>query len=335
MKKRLVFSFVWLAFFLPAAYGDYADLYGSWNDIVTAFAEPNAGTTAFPILLMPSGGRFEGMGTSYTAVAAGPGLIQANPAGSAFEQGPAILISHHNWIADGALESVFFTTSIDPLGIGASTTAFFIPITGYDEYGEKTGHGYFFEFVGAANVSIQALSTRFFQASIGVNMKVAYRRIPTLLAPDQSAIGFPLDVGLLARIEPIGLSFAAVLKNFGQNVKGFDVPLPTTASFGISLVLFKVLFLSGDFNLPISFNPEKFPTERFDIATGFDLAVADFLSIRGGVKLKADNPKVTLGVALFPGKIKIHLNYNVNLMGDLRPSNNFSVAAELDLDPDV
>lgn len=334
MEKRFSAIIIFLVFFLCSGYGDYSDLYSSWIGALDSQAEINSGITAFPILLIPSGGRYEGMGTAFTAIASGPGLIESNPAGSASERNPIIAFSHHNWIADSSVESVFFTAPVDPLGFGVGTKFIFVPFTSYDILGDRNSSGYFFEFLGMVNVSIRVISTNFFFLSVGVNMKAVYRGVPDQLAPDQSAAGFPIDIGVLAKLRFLNFAIGAVIKNFGRNPAEIVSPLPTIASFGIAFSPLQVLTLSADLNLPISFEPEKFPAEKFDVAAGFDLAITEFLSLHGGAKIKADNPKITIGTTLKPGKIKFHLNYNVDLMGDLSPFDTFSVSTELDLKRD-
>jgi hypothetical protein len=331
MEKRLPAILLFLVFILGPVYGDYPDIYSAWIESLDNQSEINAGTTAFPILLIPSGGRYEGMGTAFTAIASGPGLIESNPAGSASERNPIIAFSHHDWIADSSIESFFFTAPVDPLGIGVGTKIIFTPFTGYDMLGNRTGSAYFVELLGMVNISIRIISTEFFFLSAGVNMKAVFRRVPDHLAPDQSAAGFPIDIGVLAKLSFLDFSIGAVLKNFGQNAIELDSPLPTIASFGMAFSPLKVLTLSADLNLPISFEPERFPAEKFDVAAGFDLAITDFLSLHGGAKIKANNPKITIGTTLNPGKISLHLNYNVDLMGDLNPFDTFSVSTELDL----
>ena len=302
MEKRVSAITVFLVCILCSGYGDYSNLYASWIGTLDNQAEINSGITAFPILLIPSGGRYEGMGTAFTAIASGPGLIESNPAGSASELNPIVAFSHHNWIADSSIESVFFTAPADPLGIGVGTKFIFVPFTRYDILGNRNGSGYFFELLGMVNVSIRVISTNFFFLSVGVNMKAVYRRVPDQIALDQSAAGFPVDIGVLAKLRLLNFSIGAVLKNFGQNPAELVSPLPTIASFGMAFSPLKVLILSVDLNLPISFEPHKFPAEKFDVAAGFDLAMTEFLSLHGGAKIKADNPKITIGTTLKPGK---------------------------------
>ena len=82
MKKILIFLFIFSSVsFLYSA--DISDIYYNADSFLDSLDDPNTGLTAFPTLLIPMGGRFEAMGTAFTAVADDAGYIESNPAGSA------------------------------------------------------------------------------------------------------------------------------------------------------------------------------------------------------------------------------------------------------------
>lgn len=59
-----------LAFWLTSAlvHAEFADFFGDWTDLFSGNVDPNAGLTALPVLQIPMGGKYEGMGTAYTAI---------------------------------------------------------------------------------------------------------------------------------------------------------------------------------------------------------------------------------------------------------------------------
>jgi hypothetical protein len=64
---------------------------------------------------------------------------------------------------------------------------------------------------------------------------------------------------------------------------------------------------------------------------GTTVAVTSFLSVQGGVLMKADNPRVSVGTALTLGTLALEMNYNLDLSGSLNPVDKFSVQARFDL----
>jgi tetratricopeptide (TPR) repeat protein len=103
------------------------------------------------------------------------------------------------------------------------------------------------------------------------------------------------------------------------------------ASAGIAYSPIRPLTCALDFNLPISFDPQSAPAERWYFASGVNVAVTSFLELQGGVLLKADNPRVSIGAALDLRKVSFVLNYNLDLSGRLNPLDKFSIEAKLNL----
>jgi hypothetical protein len=64
---------------------------------------------------------------------------------------------------------------------------------------------------------------------------------------------------------------------------------------------------------------------------GTNVLVTSFLSVQGGVLMKADNPRVSVGAALTLGTLALNMNYNLDLSGSLNPLDKFSVQAKFDL----
>ncbi len=327
-----------------AVRSESADLYyGLTGFLSQGLADPNTGLTSFPTLMIPMGGRYEGMGTAYSAVAADSGYLESNPAGSATLAYTELSFLHHAWIADSSLEGVVYTVRFDDLGIGIGGKFLYVPFTAYDEWGARDGKGYITETVGTFNVGYNFFpSYRFSGISAGANLKVAWRNVPAAIYPDQSALTALLDLGLLTRFDFLkpyisrsrNFAVGVVLKNFGLPALGGlswpGEPLPTQLTAGIAWSPIRPLILALDFNLPVSLDPSV-PAQRWDVATGATLQVTPFLSIQGGVHVKGDNPRVAVGSTIDMKGISFILNYNLDLSGRLNPLDKFSVEVKLNL----
>ena len=97
------------------------------QEFFQVFEDPNTGLTVFPTLLIPLGGRYEGMGTAFTAMAIDSGFIESNPAGSAMLARNEISFHHHSWIDNSSLEGIVYASRIGNLGFGACGKFLFIP----------------------------------------------------------------------------------------------------------------------------------------------------------------------------------------------------------------
>jgi hypothetical protein len=320
----------------PAVFADFNDLYGEITGAFGGFEDPNTGLTVFPTLLIPMGGRYEGMGTAYTALAWDTGFLEANPAGSSVLETSELSFLHHNWIADSRLEGVVYTFRIDDLGIGVGGKFLYLPFTEYGDWGERESGGLISETIATFNVSYNLFSSYdFYGLAVGTNLKVAYRHIPAIIYPGQSAITGMLDVGVLSRFNALkfyhsrtkNLSMGAVIKNLGP--KAGKEPLPTLVTAGIGYAPARPITIAVDYNRPISLDGSV-PPERWYIASGIDVAVTPFLSIQSGFRLK-ENPHVSVGASLELEKVSFTTNYNLDLSGSVNPVDKFSVEARLNL----
>jgi hypothetical protein len=337
MKRiALLVTVVFLAG-LPV-FADFSDFYYNLNQGLSGFADPNTGLTAFPSLLIPMGGKYEGMGTAYTAVAMDSSFLEANPSASSSLELTELAFFHHSWIADSNLEGVVYTVRYDDLGIGFGGKFLYVPFTEYNEWGDRENRGYISETVATLNVSYNFFSDfNFYGFGVGANLKTAYRNIPNVFYPDQSALTAMLDVGVLTRFNFLkfhisrskNFSVGAVVRNIGFPALGD--PLPSTASLGLAWSPLRPLTWAFDFNLPFSFTPQKTPPERWYLATGFNVMVTNFLSLQTGFRWKADNPRISLGTSVDMEKVSFVLNYNLDLSGRIDPLDKFSLQAKLNL----
>lgn len=323
----------------PGASADITGAYSGWLDTFGSMSDDNSGLSTFPTLLVPMGGRYEGMGTAYTAVVGDLGFIEANPAGSAEISNTAVGFYHHQWYADTSLEGVAFATRLGPLGIGTGFKFFYSSFTEYDDSGNRASSGYLFEGVAILNLAVKVISLERFGLSIGTSAKGVYRYVPESLAVDQSAGAVPIDVGALLGLKLLDLSkisrrnftIGLSLKNFGQRVFALGSPLPTVFSAGLAYSPLAFLLISSDFNMPISVEPDTFPAEAVYFSVGTDVTIAKFLSVQAGARFKADNPRFSIGAVVGLGQVSLTTNYVIDIVSGFNPLDTLNIAATIDI----
>jgi len=337
-KKLLCFVnlFIILSSFSISAL-DISDFYYKADNFLDSLSDPNTGLTAFPTLLIPLGGRYEAMGTAFTAVADDASFLEANPAGSSSLRFTELSFYHNDWIADTNIESVVFTTRYNNFGFGLGAKFLYVPFTGYGLWGERTSRGYYSESVGILNLSYRFLpSYNFWGISVGTNIKVAYRYIPAEIYEGQSAISAMMDIGALTRFNFLkfykarekNASFGIVLKNLG--IAQLDDPLPLEAAAGIAYSPLRPLILAFDVTYPISLNPEEQPAERWGFAVGTDVTFTDFFSVQCGFRYRGSNPRVSVGSKVDLNNISFNFNYTLDLTTQAG-LDRFSVVSSLNL----
>ncbi len=336
--KTALIAFI-LIMLCATGWGDSNDLYSGWSDAFSTFADPNTGLTVFPTLQIPMGGRYEGMGTAYTAMALDTGFIESNPSASSLLPNSQLSFYHHSWIADSNLEGVVYTVRFNDLGFGFGGKFLYVPFTEYNDWGEKGAKGYVSETIATANVSYNFMRSYYFSGlALGGNLKIAYRNIPAVFASDQSAFAVMTDLGastsfnFLKPYSSRNKNFAvgAVLKNLGLSSQPGEL-LPLTATAGLAYSPLGPWTVTCDFNYPVSLDPGNAPAERWYVAIGNNVNVASFISIQGGVLMKADNPRISLGTTLDLDFVTFVVNYNLDLSGQISPLDKFSIQAQLDL----
>jgi Uncharacterised protein family (UPF0164) len=339
MKGAKLFTICSLLFTISAgSWADGADFYSAWSDLMKNFADPNTGLTVFPTLLIPMGGMYEGMGTAYTAMATDGGFLESNPAASSRLSRTELSFYHHAWIADSNLEGLVYTMRFNDLGIGFGGKFLYVPFTAYNEWGLAGAQDYITESIATLNLSYNFLSSYYFSGvSLGGNLKVAYRNIPAVFAANQSSLAVMADLGMQTSFNLLkfyssrsrNFSIGAAVKNVGVTSLS-DEALPQTASAGIAWSPLRPWTIAVDFNYPFMFSWQP-PAETWNVAVGTNVAMTSFLSIQGGVLMKADNPRLSLGTMVELGTLNFDVNYNLDLSGQLNPLDKFSVEARLDL----
>jgi len=339
MKGAKFFTICCLLILVPAAmWAVGSDFYSAWYDLMKNFEDPNTGLTVFPTLLVPMGGMYEGMGTAFTAMSADTGFMESNPAASSRLKDTQLSFYHHAWIADSNLEGVAYSMRFGDLGIGAAGKFLYVPFTAYNEWGATGAQDYITETIATMNVSYNFFSGYYFSGvALGGNLKVAYRSIPAVFAANQSSLAVMADLGMQTSFNFLkfypsrakNFSVGVAVKNLGITSLG-DEALPQMASAGIAWSPLRPWTIAADFNYPFMFSWQP-PAEKWNVAVGTNVAVTDFLSIQGGVLMKADNPRLSLGTCLALGTLNFNVNYNLDLSGQLNPLDKFSVQAKLDL----
>jgi tetratricopeptide (TPR) repeat protein len=320
-----------------------SDGYASIADIYKA--DENAGLTAFPVLMVPMGGRAEAMGTAYTALADDLSFIEWNPAGSSRLPRTELGFFHNNWIADTKVEGAVFASRYKDLGYGAGGKWLYTPFSEYNMYGNRVSKGYYSEAVGILNVSYNFFSGYYFSGlSLGANLKGAFRFMPDYSDADdqgrdggkilsglsQSAAMVMADLGILTRFNLIKLyksreqntSVALTIRNLGPPAKG--EPLPTLATAALAYKPLRPVTLAFDFTFPLNLQDLSLREKPY-WAAGINVEVTDFLAMRTGVLGRYGGYRITLGSAVDLGKIALDLNYSLDLLTQITPLNRVSL----------
>jgi hypothetical protein len=335
MRRGFFLSFLLLLGI--SLYADYSDFYSGWASFFYPNQDINTGMTLFPTLFIPMGGKYEGMGTAFTAVSNDLSFIESNPAGSALLTKTGLSFTHHSWIADSNIEGLVFATRLGDMGIAASAKFLYVPFNEKDEWGRAGGSGYYIESILTANVSYTLFSSYYWSGlAFGANVKLAYMGVPESIYPDQSLLTAMVDVGVLTRFNFLyfgksvenNFSIGAAFKNYSP-LSTID-PLPTLATFGIAYSPIRPLLLAVDFNLPISFNASV-PAERYYFAGGLTVTFSPSVAIQAGVKFKGGNPMVTVGAIIDLATVSFVVNYNLDLTSTLDPLDKFSLGAKFSL----
>ena len=354
MKRFLAVLFLVLCN-IPAWATGLEDWYAAISEL--AGIDKNAGLTSFLTLVIPPGGRYQAMGTAYSAVVKDSGYLEANPAGSALLKETELSFYHNDWVGDSRLETVVFTIRQGDFGYGFGAKLLYIPFTGIDNWGERYQNswsssyakGYYTEFVGTLNMSYTAFGNYYFHGiTFGANLKLADRSVPDALAQNQSAADLMVDLGALTKFNFLkfypsrerNLAFSAVLKNLGPPVQGD--PLPTKFVLGTAYSPIRPLTLSVDGTLPLNLGSNfsfsnwgglsvGSQSESASVAMGMDLAITTFWAVQAGLQIKPGEPRVTAGSTVSFEKLTINVSYTVDLMTTLSVPDRLAVEVKLDL----
>jgi opacity protein-like surface antigen len=323
---------------LPASADTWSDLYASISEWLSP--DPHSGQTTFRSLLIPMGGLAEGLATACTAVARDSSYFEANPAASCMLDYTELAIFHNNWIADTKIEGAVYTIRYKGLGFGAGGKWLYLPFTAYDEYGDRSGAGYYSEAMAGFNASYNFFPGYYFGGiGLGATGKLAYRSMPTVdddSTSGNSAVAVMVDLGLLSRFNLLKFysartknsAIGLALKNLGPSVLGD--PLPTTATFGLSYSPIRPLLVTLDVTKPINL-VDIGDSERLYVAGGALLEVTDFFKVQGGLLIKGGNPRFSIGSSFDVELVRLTVNYTLDLTTQIAPLNRISIQAAFSL----
>lgn len=359
MKNKIIYSIlIFLIIQLNVYSLEYIDVYSKLTDSFSSFVDKNEGTTSFPSLNIPSGGREESLGSALTALADDLCFFEYNPAASSILKNTEFAFFHNAWISDSNLETIAGTWRKNDLGMGFKLKCFYVPFTEYNSFGQKVASNYYSETTGIFNISYNFFHGYYFKGlSVGANLKASWRSIPDYTDKStnalikhsglsQSGLGFMVDVGMLLRFNfakffydrnpnlNIGLS----ILNAGLAITGFksaqgivfDDPLPTAISAGISYRFIKPAVITIDFRQPINLIDFS-QTQKWSCGVGLGVNVTKNLEIMGGFRLKGGNPRISLGTQIDLNKFSIDFNYTFDLTSSINPVNHFSLGARINL----
>jgi hypothetical protein len=362
-QRRFWLVFAGILFSIPGFSIDFdPDNYGSLSDYLEDVygVDDNAGLTTFPILNVPMGGRAEGMAGAFSAVADDVSFIEWNPAGSARLSKTELAFFHNNWIADTKVDGAAFGTREKNLGLAASTKWVYTPFTEYNLWGDRVSKGYYAEGLVILNASLNLFPGYYFRGlAVGINVKSAFRFVPDYTDADsedktidsnkiipgsgasQSAIALMGDIGFLYRSNFLKLynsrdenfSLAFVVRNLGVPdvaLQLMEDPLPSEAAAGVAYRPIRPFLISFDCGIPFNLYDLEL-SEKPYYSAGFSLAVSNFLSMRGGLRLKAGGTRITVGSNIALEKVAFDINYTLDLATQIQPLNRVSIGVKLDL----
>lgn len=343
MKKGIIILFTLLSISRLSAGNAASTTYANISDIFGI--DPNAGTNSFLTLLIPSGGKYEGMGTAFTAMSLDSGFLDANPAGSSFIKNSELTFFHNNWIADTNLESVTYTSRWEDFGIGIGGKFLYLPFTGIDDWGDRAQNGdgsyssgYYTETVMTLNAAYTFLDNYYYHGlALGANVKMAYRGVPYSIAPDQSAVAIMADIGIQTKFNVLkffssrdkNFAFGFVVKNLGSEFIRDPDPLPSMISTGIAYSPIRPMTWAFDVNIPFNLDGSK--AEKVNYAVGLDLGLTSFLSVQSGFQIKTGLPRFSVGSSLDLEKFSVTANYTLDLTTQVSSLDRFSLALKLNL----
>ena len=333
-----------------------SDLTDTLADIFEGLIDENEGLTSFRSLYIPSGGKSEAMGSSFTALANDIGFFEYNPAASCQLEETELAVFHNSWISDSALETIAYTQRIGNLGYGASLRCFYVPFTEYNIFGDRVSNGYYSETVGTLNVSYNFLAGYVFKGiCVGANVKTGYRSVPDYSDDDtdevitdsgstQSALAFMGDTGILLRFNVLkfysardpNFKFGLTVHNLGVIFTNFteeidtSESLPSYISTGISYSFIRPVTITFEFQQPFNIS-DLSSSESWSAGTGTSVVITPFFSMLGGFQLRGGSPRFTMGAELSVSEIIFNINYTLDMTTSTTPINRISVTAKMEL----
>ncbi len=354
LMKKLIQAFLIIIFFSFSENTAFSiDISKAYSDVSKAFEifiQKNEGETAFRSLLIPSGGRFEGLAYAFTALSNDISFFDANPAASAVLQNTELNFLHNSWIADSKLETVGYTQRKNNIGWGSSLRCFYIPFTEYGSLGEKKSSGFYSETFLTVNFAYNFIAGYNFKGlTIGGNLKLGIRAMPPFAGHDnetdsvserikkakqQNGYAVLGDFGILIRAnlakkfyddEP-NFYFGFIMKNFGTPIKG-ELP-PSYISIGIAYRPVSFFLFAVDISQNIHL--KKILSSGFPSASlGIMFSITKYFNLVTGFGIRGGNPHISLGGEVNLENIRINANYTLDMASQTVNLNRISLGIKI------
>ncbi len=235
---------------------------------VGIFGSGDAGTTAFPLLRVPTSPRACAMGESFTGFADDVGAVLWNPAGLGRLSSVQLGLSHHEWFSGIRDEHVSLAAPLGPGTVGAAAV---FSVTEDIEVWDPL------------NNRSQPTDARSGYATLGYGLGVTPELDcgATLKALyddliEQTGTGVCADVGLLWRVaRPFRVGLVGQNLGWGMRYGPDNVPLPVTVRLGASYVRPRFAILL-DASAPVDNRP--------DVHLGGEYLVSKLLALRAGYR---------------------------------------------------
>lgn len=185
-----------------------------------------AGETGAIFLDIGVGGRPEGMGGAYTAVADDANSVVINPAGMTHVKGREVTVMHNDYMFDMDHEYIAYVSNAGRRAWGGSLV--------YFDFGAVQGYTASNTFTGAFHPKSYALTVAYSRRpseslSWGVSLKYIREKIA-----DSKGDAIAIDGGVLYSPPGTGWRLGAALQNLGTKIDVGDTadPLPLTLRLG-------------------------------------------------------------------------------------------------------
>jgi hypothetical protein len=256
----------------------------------TAEAQHRAGYNGAAFLKIGVGARETGLGSAVTSLANDANQVFWNPAGTAlrFDQQASVALSHNQWIADLAYNSVAVGYRVGNSGTLTAGLQMFgisnIPANrevGYTDpilqdlvIDQMTSATYnYMDMAFSVNYSRYVID----RLSLGATAKFINQSID-----DQNASAVAFDFGSVYHVGFAGLQIAARLNNLGTSMQFYNQQnaLPLTFSIGTSIYPVN----NDQFRLMLAVDATKPQDADQLLFSGAEASFFDLLFVRGGYK---------------------------------------------------
>ena len=199
----------------------------AWTAGAMAGSDLKIGSAGGQELRIPVGSRGTAMGGAAVAFSTGIDALFWNPAGAATIQGTDFMVSRRKYIADinvDYLAAVHQIGDAGVIGVTAKILSMADEMVTTIEAPDGTGETYSSSF---SVVGVSYARTLTDRVALGINGNLIFEKIA-----DQTATGMAFDIGF--RYDPgwNNLTFGAVIKNLGPNMRfdgpGFGIDAPTS-----------------------------------------------------------------------------------------------------------